>query len=155
MTKSPYRTPPRETGSPERHRLRPDEVVQHLKNVERTILRHFSSSSSKITTASEANKAGDYPRKVYSDCSLAFPGFLCPSSGPYTPFQLDGFDEVTGIQFRSAVFETLSGCFESTYELLKFFAKRVAGRQGIILNRDLSHFYETKLFYLELQRPSS
>ena len=55
-----------------------------------------------------------------------------------------GMEEVTGLKFRPAVFDSFGGCAEDTALLLMGYAKRAANRQGKtakqVFNRTYSRF---------------
>lgn len=57
-------------------------------------------------------------------------GVLCPGSETDAPLPASGLAEVSGIEFRDAIFDTFGGCSEGTVDLLMSCVKRVADRQG-------------------------
>ena len=61
--------------------------------------------------------------------NLAHPNTPLPGSQPGTPMPAGGLEEVTGFDFRPAVFDTFGGCSSETDELLMDYAKLVATRQ--------------------------
>ena len=103
--------------------------------------RNSASSPHAITAAGETAKASGYIRKVRAAWKIAFPGVPCPGSSPEAPLPPGGLEEVTGLQFRAAVFETFGGCSDGTTELLMSYAKRVADRQGTTPKRVYDHVY--------------
>lgn len=101
----------------------------------RTGWRTSASSSDAITAAGEAKKAVDYRRTVHAAWALAFSEVPCPGSGADSRLPPGGLDEMSGLYFESAVFDTFGGCSENTTELVKMYVQRVADLQGSTLNR--------------------
>ena len=56
--------------------------------------------------------------------NLAHPNTPLPGSQPGTPMPAGGLEEVTGFDFRPAVFDTFGGCSSETDELLMDYAKQ-------------------------------
>ena len=100
-----------------------------------------ASSPLAITSNGEIVKARAYLQKVRAAWKLAFPGAPCPGSSPEAPLPPGGLEELTGLRFRAAVFDTFGGCSDETTELLMSYAKRVADRQGTTPKRVYDRVY--------------
>ena len=103
--------------------------------------RNSAASALEITALGEIAKASAYLRKVRAAWKIAFPGVPCPGSSSEAPLPPGGLEEVTGIRFRAAVFDTFGGCSDGTTELLMSYAKRVADRQGTTPKRVYDRVY--------------
>lgn len=84
----------------------------------RRVFRNSASSAEEITVVGEVKKAKDYGRKVRTTWSYAFPGTLCPGSGPEASLLPGSLNDITGFRIRRAVFDTFGGFSEGTAKLL-------------------------------------
>ena len=96
----------------------------------RKAARKAAASSDAIVNTAAAAKWGGYRRKVSQAWGAAHPNVPLPGSHPSSPMPAGGLEEITGIKFRPAVFDSFGGCSDDTGKLIMDYAKRVASRQG-------------------------
>ena len=106
--------------------------------------RKAAASADAIVNAASAAKWSAYHRKVTQAWAIAHPNTPLPGSHPSYPMPSGGLEEVTGLKFRPAVFDSFGGCGEDTAQLFMGYAQRVARRQGKsakhVFNRTYSRF---------------